>query len=103
MLRLRSISPLLLASPIALVAQITVGPTVHVTKSQPNTVFDEVILGASPTDPNKLVACGVADSHRLSLRHSTSLVYGSTDGGKTWKLVLTPPEMPLKGSTPSAW
>ncbi|MDQ3949606.1 MAG: glycoside hydrolase [Gemmatimonadota bacterium] len=65
---------------------VTVGRNVHVSAAQARYAMREVALAAHPTDPARLLGCGMveaADEERY-----WTVVYLSTDGGKSWSPVL---------------
>jgi hypothetical protein len=72
-------------------AKIVVGPNVHVSASQPELFQNEVLLSASPTDPNVLVSCALAGPANMVLRQGEPSSLGdrgslfvSLDRGKSW-------------------
>jgi hypothetical protein len=90
---IRSATPVVLTLALAITftrgihAQISVGPNVRVSSARPNTSHNEVLMAADPSDPNRLLACGIVG--RTSLNANYSSTYGSFDGGKTWTPVKT--------------
>jgi len=71
-----------------IVAQISVGPNVHVSASRGGDAHYEVIAAADPTRPERLVV-GEIERHGTS---AGTIVYASTDGGESWSATLeTPP------------
>jgi hypothetical protein len=73
------------ASRVRAQQSITVGPNVHVSRANPRTIYDEVLIAADPTDPHQLIACGMADE---GMRSSSTAAYTSSDGGTMWSLVV---------------
>jgi len=63
-----------------------VGPNVHVSEAHANYSLGEVLLSADPVDANRLLGCGVVYSEAENRRWT--VVYLSTDGGKTWQSTL---------------
>jgi hypothetical protein len=66
--------------------QIHVGPNVHVSQAHANYSLGEVLLSADPADANRLLGCGVLYAESENRRWT--VVYLSTDGGKTWQPTL---------------
>lgn len=66
--------------------QMRVGPNVHVSKAHENYSLGEILLTADPTDPNRLLGCGVVYAESENRRWTT--VYVSADGGKSWDSTL---------------
>jgi hypothetical protein len=60
---------------------ITVGPNVHVSTAHPAEGHYETHAAAHPTDPSRLLATAII--YNQDARRGC-VVYGSTDGGKTW-------------------
>ena len=61
---------------------IRVGPNVLVSRALPDLAHNEVLVAADPDDPNLLVGCSMtfsAEANRIS-----TVVYHSSDGGRTW-------------------
>lgn len=67
--------------PAAIAAQITVGPNVQVSRDRPKMYHSELWGGADLTNPDRLIACSMADDKHVRF-------YVSHDRGKTWKLTL---------------
>jgi hypothetical protein len=65
---------------------VTVGRNVHVSTAHVRYPMREVTLAAHPTDPRRLLACGMVEATEES-RYWT-VVYLSTDGAKSWSPVL---------------
>lgn len=69
-------------------AQIDVSPNVHVSAQYRGIPHEEVDLRAHPTDPNRLIACGIFSRLEPStdpqLRPWGVNVYTTSDGGKSW-------------------
>src|SRR5262249_27169957 len=64
---------------------INVGPNVLVSTGDASAWHMEVLIDAHPSDPNKLVACSIADTGRGGVRDQMySVPYLSNDRGKTW-------------------
>ncbi len=81
--RPRDIAPGPLQGPF----QIVVGPNVRVSKAYDKDPHYEVLLAASPSDPNLLVACTGAVSKERRVfwdTHIRTVVYASRDGGRSW-------------------
>lgn len=84
-------APVLVPALLHAQAKIVVGPNVHVSASQAGLVHNEVLISASPNDPNVLVACAIAGSTNIllppgapsSLGDRASL-FVSTDRGRSW-------------------
>jgi hypothetical protein len=83
----------LLLVPMAARAQATivVSPNVHVSASQAGLFHNEVLLSASPKDPNVLVACALAGATNIVLPPGAPSSLGdrgslfvSTDRGRSW-------------------
>ena len=56
-----------LAAAASLSAQtFRVGPTVHVSRAGAERAHEEVILGAHPTDPRRLLGCSIVDRDRYA-------------------------------------
>jgi hypothetical protein len=72
---------LLLAAPDG--APIRVGPNVQISVSNASRLHHEVTIAASPTDPDRLLACSMIFDSKDASRHVVA--YASIDGGKTWK------------------
>lgn len=62
-------------------ASISVGPNVQVSTGRPEEAHYETHAAAHPTDPNKLLATAII--YPKTGRRGT-IVYASSDGGKTW-------------------
>ncbi len=69
-----------------LLAQVHVGPNVQVSIAHDNYSLGEVLLSADPTDPNRLLGCGIVYAESENRRWTVA--YLSTDGGKSWKPTL---------------
>ena len=76
----------------AQVARIVVGPNVHVSASQADLVQNEVLVSASPKDPNVLITCAVAGAPNMVLTPGSPSSLGdrgslfvSTDRGRSWR------------------
>jgi hypothetical protein len=67
-------------------AAIVVGTNIQVSLGRARDPHYELLAGAHLTDPNKLMACSMVYSPRLN--RTTSVVYASHDGGRTWKQTL---------------
>ena len=65
-------------------AAISVGPNYEVSVADHSSTHEEVLLGTSPTDPDALVACTMADVNRIFQNKMHTVSYTSNDGGKTW-------------------
>ncbi len=86
MITVRTIAATLLLSLPAIAASaavptISVGKNVQVSTSHPNEAHYETHAAAHPTDPSKLLATAII--YAKDTRRAT-VVYASTDGGKTW-------------------
>lgn len=68
-------------------ATIVVGRNVHVSAMRESLVHDEVMIGAHPEDPSKLLACSIAQP--LERRELVTIAYLTTDGGATWLPTVT--------------
>src|SRR5713101_4775591 len=66
--------------------QIQAGRNVHVSRSHDKDMMGEVLLSADPRDPDHLLACGIVWNE--SENRQWTVVYLSTDGGKSWQLTL---------------
>jgi hypothetical protein len=73
-------------------AKIVVGPNVHVSAGQADLFHNEVLLSASPKDPNVLVACALAGPVNMVLSQGAPSSLGdrgslfvSTDRGRSWR------------------
>ena len=73
-------------------ARIVVGPNVHVSASQADLVQNEVLVSASPKDPNVLITCALAGATNMVLRPGSPSTLGdrgslfvSTDRGRNWR------------------
>src|SRR6266853_480035 len=66
--------------------RIVVGPNVQVSKAHGNYAMGEVLLSADPTDPNRLLGCAIVYAESEARRWT--VVYLSTDGGKSWQPTL---------------
>jgi hypothetical protein len=64
---------------------ITVGPTVQVSRTNPERPHEEVILAAHPKDPRRLIGCSMVDMNRYGERLLHSIAYTSDDGGAHWQ------------------
>jgi hypothetical protein len=62
-----------------------VGPTVHVSRAGAERAHEEVILGAHPTDPRRVLGCSIVDRDRYAAGGMHGIAYASMDGGATWK------------------
>jgi hypothetical protein len=72
------------SSPIAAIAQISVGANVHVSSARPNDGQSELMAAADPRRANRLITCSVIFS---AMRNESGVVvYLSDDGGRSWKL-----------------
>lgn len=67
--------------------QITVGPNVQVSTARGEMAHNEVLLSADPLKPNRLIGCTMAFSAKQN--KVVTIVYVSSDGGKSWDLALT--------------
>jgi len=67
---------------------VTVGPNVQVSQQRADIPHTEVILAADPSDANRLLAGSMLRYESAGGHHCVG--YLSTDGGKSWKLVLEP-------------
>src|SRR6267378_459315 len=68
----------------ALPAQrITVGANVQISKAESGVSHNELLAHAHPTDPNRMIACSQA--YRPDSGVATSIVYFSTDNGRSWR------------------
>jgi hypothetical protein len=65
---------------------VSVGPNVRVSSANPTRLHHEVTMAASPTDPNKLLACSMIFDSKDASRHVVA--YSSSDGGKSWSVGL---------------
>src|SRR5688500_13738370 len=79
---------LALALPCSALAQIAVGPNAHISNAHRTMMLSEPAAAASPTDPNRLIACATV-FNTARARESNLAVYLSTDGGRTWKPTLS--------------
>jgi hypothetical protein len=72
------------ASNIALAqaARISVGPNVHVSASRAMSPYNEVVIGAHPTDPRRLIVCSMLEPG--ANRSVKSAAWISSDGGRAW-------------------
>jgi len=77
----------------AAAAQISVGPNVQVSKTLAADSHFELLANADPKDPSHLIACS---SIYPPASRSSTVVYASFDGGKTWAPTLGPTK--LEGS-----
>ena len=75
----------LAAASVAHAGPITVGPTVQVSRDGPERPHEEVILGAHPTDPKRLIGCSIVDHSGYSDRRMHAIAYTTEDGGAHWK------------------
>ena len=76
----------LLGIPHTLTAQITVGPTAHVSLPMKHAAHTEVFIGADPSSSDRLAACSmVVDPRRNRL---SSALYLSRDAGASWRLAV---------------
>jgi hypothetical protein len=82
-------------------AVIRVGPNVHVSRDLATTSHYELLAGAHARDPNRRMACSMAINKAKN--KSTSVVYTTIDGGKTWKLTLDSDEGTLTGDPVCAY
>jgi hypothetical protein len=71
-------------------ATIAVGANVQVSAQNPTWHHDEVILGSDPTNPKRMVACGISITPETAQR--TDVIYATADGGATWKQTFRVPE-----------
>ena len=67
-------------------SKITVGPNVHVSQPHSNYMLGEVLLSADPVDSNRLLGCAIVYSE--SDNRQWTVVYLSTDGGRSWQPTL---------------
>jgi hypothetical protein len=75
--------------------QVTVGPNVQVSKARDRVAHNEVLLAADPTDPSRLLGCSMAfDPER---NKTYTIVYASSDGGKSWAPTLETAEYEFSG------
>jgi hypothetical protein len=66
--------------------RITVGPNVHVSAAHPSWAHYEIQLAADPVDPQRLLGCSIVTTAEKN--QSWSIVYLSTDAGKSWTQTL---------------
>src|SRR5437588_9648299 len=69
-------------------AQITVGPNVHVSKSNAKRAHFEVLVAADPENPNHLLGCSIIEAKQPSAEMWHTIVYSSMDGGAIWNPTL---------------
>ncbi|MGH9453903.1 MAG: hypothetical protein ACRD2O_08035, partial [Terriglobia bacterium] len=81
---------LLLSLAPGLAAQIMVGSNVQVSKANPHTWHNEVIMGADRNHPGRLIVCAQIDN--LKDQKRSNVVYISFDAGKTWKSAVIVPD-----------
>jgi hypothetical protein len=67
-------------------AMIQVAPNVQVSAANGKRLHHELVVSASPTDANALLACAMIFDARDASRHV--IAYGSFDGGKSWARTL---------------
>lgn len=77
-------------------AQIAVGPNVHVSAARAHQAHGEVLLGADPTDPDRLLGCSMVISDEAPVTRWTT-VYASADGGRSWRPTLETDERAHSG------
>jgi hypothetical protein len=65
-------------------AAITVGDNLQVSTPNPSWGHHEVQLSVDPTNPKRMIACGIALIEETAQR--TDVMYTTADGGKTWKM-----------------
>jgi hypothetical protein len=66
--------------------RITVGPNVFVSASSPGWMHGEYAADADPSNPNRVMVCSIRFSQQRN--QTTSVLYISNDGGRTWSLSL---------------
>ena len=84
-LRTLVVSAAMFMLPAGLRAQqsmIHVAPNVQVSAAHGKRLHHELVVSASPTDANALLACAMIFEARDASRHV--IAYGSWDGGKSW-------------------
>src|SRR5687767_4651879 len=71
---------------LALAQQITVGTNVQVSKQRSKDAHYELLAGADPANPTRMMACSMV--HDASRSRTNSVVYTTTDGGQNWRQTL---------------
>lgn len=66
---------------------ITAGPTVQVSKAEPNVMHYEILAASDPVHPGRLITCSQAQAREPDRDRDTNC-YVTFDGGKTWDLTL---------------
>ena len=82
-------------------AQIFVGPNVQVSRAHERSAHNEVILGADPEDANRLMACSIVYSSEAA--KAQTVVYVSSDRGKTWTPTLDTSKLKFSGDPACAF
>jgi hypothetical protein len=70
-------------APVPASGRISVGPNVQVSSGRPEEAHYETHAAAHPSDPNKLLATAIVYP---KVGRRGTVVYASSDGGKTWKI-----------------
>ncbi len=68
--------------------KIHVGENVQVSVANAQKNHGEVLMGADPTNPNRLIGCSMIFPDPLTRRISDGVTYASDDGGVHWKQTL---------------
>src|SRR5947207_8479053 len=80
------------ANPFAVVvsAQISVGANVQVSRANAERDHYEVLVAADPDNPSHLLGCSMIEAKQPSTQGWTNntIVYGSMDGGASWRPTL---------------
>src|SRR5260370_38101607 len=74
-------------------AQLSVGPNVHVSVAHANEEHYEMFLAIDPRNGNRMIACSIISPAKAAILQT--IAYVSTDGGKTWSA--SPEEIPEYG------
>lgn len=71
---------------LAQAARISVGPNVHVSANRAASPYNEVVIGAHPSDSRRLIVCSMLEPG--ADRRVKSAAWISSDAGRTWSLPL---------------